>query len=194
MNKQDILGELIYIGIVAEKGRCYGSKWKKGYKNTLRKHLTLLYKLSLLLDSKEDNIDNGFAECLELITSDSEINKFYNINRELKDKIILGKIHLGNNNDHRKIVNPIICKMLEMALETIKPIIVNKRRIYTILNSLHNLPRVYLGHEKCTLCGLHQKEITIEDALTYANDNADDKIKSIITNIVELQKQHSNLV
>ena len=188
MNKQDILGELIYIGVVAEKGRCYGPKWKKGYKNTLRKHLTLLYKLSLLLYSKENNINEGLAECLELITSDSEINKFYNINRELKDKIILGKIHLGNNNDHRKIVNPIICKLLEMALETIKPIIVNKRRIYTILNSLHNLPRVYLGYEKSSLCGLHQKEITIEDALTYANDNADDKIKSIIANIVEIQK------
>ena len=32
MNIQNVIGELLYIGIVAEKGRCYGVRWKFGYK------------------------------------------------------------------------------------------------------------------------------------------------------------------
>lgn len=30
MYKQDVIGELLYIGFVAEKGRC-GGRWKIGY-------------------------------------------------------------------------------------------------------------------------------------------------------------------
>ena len=55
MNWQNIIAELLYIGIVAEKGRCYGVRWKYGYKKTLRKHIKALNLLQVSLQS--DNIE-----------------------------------------------------------------------------------------------------------------------------------------
>ena len=45
MNIQDVIGELLYIGIVAEKGRCYKKVWRFGYKRILYKHVAALNEL-----------------------------------------------------------------------------------------------------------------------------------------------------
>lgn len=42
MNIQDVIGELLYIGIVAEKGRCYEKGWRFGYKRIIYKHVAAL--------------------------------------------------------------------------------------------------------------------------------------------------------
>ncbi len=49
MTSQNVIGELLYIGIVAEKGRYYGIRWKFGYKKTLRTHIIALSELQKCL-------------------------------------------------------------------------------------------------------------------------------------------------
>ena len=70
MNIQDVIGELLYIGIVAEKGRCYGKRWRFEYKRTLYKHIAALNELQkclLLTDEKSVNavIRNFIQVCKE---------------------------------------------------------------------------------------------------------------------------------
>ena len=45
--------------------------------------------------------------------------------------------------------------------------IIKKQNIYYLLNVLHNLPRVYLGERKNSICELSQTGISEEDALLY---------------------------
>ena len=51
---QDIIGELLYIGLVAEKGRCYGVRWQFGYKRNLKKHILALNELQKCLKQKDE--------------------------------------------------------------------------------------------------------------------------------------------
>lgn len=56
MTRQNVIGELLYIGIVAEKGRCYSRRWKLGYKKTLRTHVIALNELQKCLQVN-NNVD-----------------------------------------------------------------------------------------------------------------------------------------
>lgn len=43
MEKNSVLGELLYIGFVFEKGRCKHSRiWKRSYTKSLKRHIELL--------------------------------------------------------------------------------------------------------------------------------------------------------
>lgn len=60
------------------------------------------------------------------------------------------------------------------AMTEINCIFTDRKKICNIIRSLHNLPRVYLGKGKITLCELNQREITQEEALEYAFNNMDE--------------------
>lgn len=76
MYKQDVIGELLYIGFVAEKGRC-GSRWKIRYKKILKYHLNALSMvLDTIFDEKE-NINSVIKEFIAVSIKDSQIRKFY---------------------------------------------------------------------------------------------------------------------
>lgn len=79
MNWQNIIAELLYIGIVAEKGRCYGVRWKYGYKKTLRKHIKALNLLQVSLQS--DNIEkkkDALNSFINICNKNPKFGKFYN--------------------------------------------------------------------------------------------------------------------
>lgn len=164
MELQDIIGELLYIGIVAEKGRCYGIRWRFGYKKILRRHLMALNELQKCLQSIDVNVAYiKIKEFVLICKKNYEIGKFYNFTNKQVDEIDIGKSY--------KNVNQLINKLFfDLMLEINKPYI-HKRRVYDLLCALHNLPRVYLGRSKETLCDLKQETIQEQEAIEYAFKN-----------------------
>ena len=76
MNYQNILAELLHIGLVAEKGRCYGRRWKCGYKKALRNHVKALHLLQVSLQSdnlqkKKDAISDFIIICNKCLLNKS---------------------------------------------------------------------------------------------------------------------------
>lgn len=161
---QNVIGELLYIGIVAEKGRCYGTRWKLGYKKILRKHIIALNDLqkSLFL-SDEQSVGKVIEEFIAMCNQNYEIGKFYNFrNKET------GRLHIGTNNI---IVNQLMDWLFLDLTAEVRKTHIQKRKVYDLLCALHNLPRVYLGKDKETLCQLMQETISEQDAIKYAFDN-----------------------
>lgn len=167
---QDVIGELLYIGIVAEKGRCYGVRWKYGYKEILKRHIFALNELQKCLQSADDKI--AYAEInnfLKVCDSISEIGKFYNFSYKQVEGLRNGKEYCKVN----RLINRLF---VDLEKEIRRPYI-RKRRVYDILCALHNLPRVYLGKNKKTLCNLEYDAISEQDAIEYALSNMNSKMK-----------------
>lgn len=168
---QDIIGELLYIGIVAEKGRCYGMRWKFGYKRILKRHIIALSQLQKCLKISDKELSCSIINDFFVICEkNSEIAKFYNFSVKKIDELMLGKSYEKIN----QFMNELFCDLLK---EINKPNI-NKRKVYDLLCALHNLPRVYLGSEKETLCNLKQQAISEEDAIKYTFDNLDTSLRN----------------
>lgn len=162
---QDIIGELLYIGIVAEKGRCYGVRWKFGYKKTLKKHISALNQLQKCLQSDDKKISHikKIRNFITVCEENYEIGKFYQFSHKQIDEVTIGK-------SYQKI-NKLIDELFLDLLTEINKLCVNKKKIYDLLCTLHNLPRVYLGRNKETLCDLNQETISEQDAIKYAFSN-----------------------
>ncbi len=171
MDVQFAIGELLYIGFVAEKGRSSMRRWGRRYKNTLRNHMRAMSEINLLLFDSS-NIDTVLQDFMDLCVSDPEIGKFYHFSSGME-----GIIWENNGNDFPQI-NQFMKEILEELLEELSKRFVNKNRVYHLLRILHNLPRVYLTQGK-SLCNLQQKRISERDALRYAyqNMNVEDQEK-----------------
>ena len=99
MNIQDSIGELLYIGIVAEKGRCYGMRWKKNYKKNLKTHIRALNKLQIVLKSNDINeIKNCVNDFINMCKKNSNFGKFYNFKVDYVDSFLLVNIILKLKN------------------------------------------------------------------------------------------------
>ena len=57
--------------------------------------------------------------------------------------------------------------------------------MYDLLCALHNLPRVYFGKDKETLCRLKQEAISEQDAIEYAFDNMNIDMKKKYQHLLE---------
>ncbi len=179
MNIQNIIGELLYIGIVAEKGRCYGTRWKFGYKKTLRKHIIALNELQKCLQlTDEQSVNTVIEKFIAMCNENYEIGKFYNFsNKEI------GELHVGINSI---VVNQLMDKLFLDLITEIKKTCIQKKKVYDLLCALHNLPRVYLGNDKETLCELMQKTISEQDAIEYAFDNMSSDMKKKYQHLLSL--------
>jgi len=164
MNIQNVIGELLYIGIIVEKGRCYGTKWKFGYKKTLRKHIIALNELQqCLFSTNTRTVKSAIENFITMCNENDEIGKFYNFS----DKNV-SELQVGINSP---VVNHLMNQLFFDLIAETKKICIRKRKVYDLLCALHNLPRVYLGKDKETLCGLAQEAISEQDALEYAFNN-----------------------
>lgn len=173
MYKQDVIGELLYIGFVAEKGRC-GGRWKIGYKKILKHHLNAL---SMLLDTmfdEKENINSVIKEFIAVSIKDSQIRKFYPFSDAMISQIENETMKWEENPKEFNKVNYLMKLLMNDAMTEINCIFTDRKKICNIIRSLHNLPRVYLGKGKITLCELNQREITQEEALEYAFNNMDE--------------------
>ena len=178
MNIQDVIGELLYIGIVAEKGRCYGKRWRFGYKRILYKHVTALNELQkCLLLTDEKAVNAVIRNFIEVCKENSEIGKFYNFS--IKE---IDELHIGINSI---VVNRLMDQLFLDLMTEIRKTYIRNREVYDLLCALHNLPRVYLGKDKETLCGLKQEAISEQDAIEYAFDNMSTDMKKKYQHLLE---------
>lgn len=172
MYMQDVIGELLYIGIVAEKGRCYGTHWKYGYKKTLFNHVVELYKLEQCLSSPNLDAISSINSFIKFCESNPEIGKFYNFSY-----CSIVKLEIREENDSFDKVNKLIKELFVDLIKEMNRMFIRKKEIYDFLSSLHNLLRIYLGFDKDTLCDLRQPAISEEDAVKYAFQNMNEMMK-----------------
>lgn len=169
---QDVIGELLYIGIVAEKGRCYGVRWKFGYKKILKKHIWGLAELQKCLQSSDSDAVLIINNFVRLCNSNKEIGKLYFFS-DKEDNVLNIKKDGKNFNRINKLMDALFA---DLKIEIDRPFI-HKRKVYDLLCALHNLPRVYLGENKNTLCELKQQAICEEDAIKYSFQNMNDDMQ-----------------
>lgn len=175
---QDIIGELLYIGIVAEKGRCYGVRWKFGYKKVLKKHIWGLAELQKCLQSSNSDVVLLINNFVRLCNSNTEIGKLYFFSSKGDNELNIRRDGKNFNKTN---------KLMEALFEDLKielnRLFIHKRKVYNLLCALHNLPRVYLGENKKTLCELKQQAICEEDAIKYSFQNMDDSMREKYQNL-----------
>lgn len=173
MEKNSVFGELLYIGLVFEKGR-FKSRglWKIKYIKNMKKHLKLLLKLAECIKEEfrleEDN--NILKIICDKIKCDNELKKYYPFaftfnELDLNDMMITS---CKSENKHIEIINLIIKLLQDGLAELNMGLKKDKKKIGEIIFSLHNLPRVYLNKEGNTLCLLQQEGITVNEALEYS--------------------------
>lgn len=167
---QDIIGELLYIGIVAEKGRCYGVRWKFGYKKILKTHIIALNELQKCLQLNDEKVSHITIKKFIIICKENyEIGKFYNISDKQIDEVKNGK--------NCEKVNRLMAELFYDLITEIEKTHIHKRKVYDLLCALHNLPRVYLGGDKETLCDFKQQAISEEDAIKYTVSNMNNSMR-----------------
>ena len=167
---QDVIGELLYIGIVAEKGRCYGFRWKYGYRKVLRIHIESLNKLRKCMNSNNiEFVCSEINEFFELCEKYPEIGKFYSFSMNYIENLYVGESYVA--------VDKLIDGLFDELIIEIRKMFINKRKVYDLLNVMHNLPRVYLGKNKNTLCNLKQESISVSDAINFMFSNLSNDMK-----------------
>ena len=185
MYTQDVIGELLYIGIVAEKGRCYGKMWNVRYRKILKSHIEILSELLNSMFKDKIEINELMIKFIKVCSRNTEIGKFYKFSDSIKKQLDSKEIDWKRGESNYIEVDKLMILLMEELLGEVNKFILNNRRIYYLLNVLHNLPRVYLGKKKETMCRIRQNSISEKDALLYAfqNMNASDKERfSILLN------------
>lgn len=182
MEKNAVFGELLYVGLAFEKGR-YKSKgiWNLSYYKSLKSHIELLREIAKCMQ-KEFNMENDnyfLRKVYYQIQRDAILNKVYPF------KISIDGINKRNcfitacNSDsgYVKLIKLIIELLESVLFELGKGLKKDKEKICRLIFALHNLPRVYLGKEMCTLCLFGQGGIDLDTALEYSKMSMDEEMK-----------------
>lgn len=173
IEKNAVLGELLYKGFVCEKGRCKShGVWKRTYTKSLKKHINLLNEIAICMQKKfEKEEDNIFLRKIyNEIQCDDVLRKVYQSNKAV-DELNMKKFVItdcNNENKHIKVITLILKLLEDVSFELDKGLKKDKEKISRLLFSLHNLPRVYLNEEVYTLYSLGRSGIEIDDALKYS--------------------------
>lgn len=182
MERNLVFGELLYIGLLFEKGRYKGRGiWNHSYTKSLKRHVELLKKIAEQIQGQfqleEDNI--FLIKVCHEIQNDKELKRYYPFDGVL---IIGGKegkiIGCKDENRHIEIINLIIKLVDDILLELNKGLRKDKEKIGKMIFSLHNLPRVYLNKEEKTICLLGQDGITSDEAFEYSKLSMDENMLS----------------
>ena len=164
LNLQSVIAELLHIGTVVEKGRCYGFRWKHGYRKTLKNHVEALNLLQLSL--QYDDIEkkkNALSQFIDTCNRNPDFGRFYT---HAFIQLSVLKIE-GTDSVHYFKTEKLINELFMNLLTEIDLLFPSHRRIYYLLCSLHNLPRVYFDVSKQGLCGENGGPIPEDEALQY---------------------------
>lgn len=181
IEKNAVFGELLYMGLVYEKGRCKSNGlWKHGYSKSLKKHINLLKEIVICMQNEfEKEEDNIFLRNIyNEVYCDNVLKKVYAFN-ESSDKLIMKRFIITDCSDENKHLDVIVLihKLLEeVSLELDKGLRKDKKKISRLLFSLHNLPRVFLNKEADTLYSLGNAGIEVDDAIRYARMSMDKEL------------------
>lgn len=184
MNKNNIYGELLYIGLVAEKGRVFHGIWKLNYRKTLRMHVAILQRIVIRMsDSRYTNEDEQLLrEFIELCEKRKDLGEYYTTLIESFSKIESHIPHLTENVDHTQedtvIINLINDLLLELT-ELLKPkLIINRKKVHLVIRVLHNLPRFFLKNPQTYIYGLKNVALKFHEAIEYSFGNMNQGMKN----------------
>lgn len=167
--------QILDTGILYEKGRKIGKRWKIGERKRLREE-TLFWQGVLELISDEEN---GVDRSNELFKSLERLCKKYklpNYERVLgkRDELVNSNCIFEKEKDEElKIRNLLECLLMDLQknLEIYK----DKEKVYRILTILHNLPKAMHGRNILnSSCNL----VSYSEALLYAQGCMDERMKA----------------
>lgn len=120
IEKNAVLGELLYMGFVFEKGRCKSSGiWKYTYRKSLKKHMNLLNEIAICMQKEfEKEEDNAFLRKIyEEIQCDKVLRQVYPVNKTVDELNMKNFVitDCSNENKHIKVIT-LILKLLEDVL------------------------------------------------------------------------------
>ena len=179
MEKNAVLGEILYIGLIFEKGRCKSSGiWRHSYVQSLRKHIQLLKEVAECIEKPfqitEDNILLKKVYCE--ISADTILKEHYPFSKaaDVRGENIITEC--GDKNKYIEIIR-FMNKLLEdILLELNMGVRKDKEKISRLIFSAHNLPRVYLSIDANSLCSLRKEGISPKEALAYSKLSMDDRM------------------
>ena len=173
MSNEKMICKILYIGIVAERGRCYKRIWNIGYKRTLKIHINSLLEVSKLLNDTSNSrlvLEEFLCTCYK----NKEIGKFYNAyNFKYIESV-------KNESYSYQKVNELIYVLLLEVANQLNKFIVNKMKVYMLLNMLHNLPKVYFAEIKDDSDEFKKMSIEVKDAIDYLMCNISPDMEKII--------------
>lgn len=173
MEKYTTLSELLYVGLVFEKGRCKSSGiWKRTYRKSLIEHIELLHKIAVCLETESslEDVNSALQEVLNQIESNSILKQHYPITNQ---SIMLWKkgeqiiTYAEEPNEGISISNLMVQLLEDILIELNKNVFMNKKKVSMLITSLHNLPRVYMDSDYETLVNLTMNGISIGEAIEY---------------------------
>lgn len=166
MEIQNIIYELLYLGIKTEVHK----RWKGRYNKTLKQHLFALNELQKCLHTSEIGVSRiAIKKFIEDCGADYEIYRCYPI---LSD----AQIDMAVMGEDSKKVNQMIKEMFADLVMEIKKFFVNKMKIAKLLRVMWRFLEVYLG--KSRRCNAWTKESVPELwALTTAASAMDDEMR-----------------
>lgn len=178
MEKYSVLGELLYIGFVCEKGRCKSSGiWKRSYMESVKKNVSILKWITeCMLDVFDIENDNLLLRniCNEL-KFDKTLGYVYPFFEILIILVIDKNIitECKKENEHKEVIQ-LIDKMLDdISHELNKKFKKNKKLIKRLFFALHNLPRVYLNTDDLLRPSHKRMGIDSATAIEYCKSSMD---------------------
>lgn len=170
VNKQYFLGEALYRLSIYERGRCTPSKilWTKKYTSQLANSINLMDEMLQALSNKKIT-SHDYEVIRKIITNKVQLHINEESLNQLKNgNYTLSSVYdLSSYNEVNQLMNTIITQLKQSITSLNKR---NKRRIWYLLQALHNLPKVYLnsGHE--SLFNYPSPSISITSALKCAKN------------------------
>lgn len=178
LDKNNLYSQMLYVGLVCEKGNIYQKFWRFRY----RKRLILQSKiwdqiLNIMTEDVFNETDKILLENItKVIKDDDQLYKYYNVPLS-----IIGQIRENSYSDinsthiavkEREIID-LMKELNGELLANTKKIFVNKRLVHNILDSMHNLPRVFLPSNQS-----NYRKIDINDAIDYSFNSMNNQLKN----------------
>lgn len=164
---------ILEIGIVYEKGRLKGKLWHFGEKKRLHDECDFWLKIIKMIDlpQRREEEDKILFQEMEIIAKKYNNSNYHRI-LELKETLINEQRSHEYRKEDMLLVNNFLSNLLkDMKIELNK--FNGKAKVYRIMASMHNLPKIF--HGKDTLGG--GAVIRMEDAIRYASWSLPDDMK-----------------
>lgn len=184
MTKNSVYGEILYMGLVTEKGRVYSELWKYNYRKALKIQVALWQRiLRRMMDNKYTEEDvQLLKDFIELCKNRKEIGEYYrpqiNSFSEIEQLINSGIEQSHNSKEDIVILNFMNDLVLELV-ELLKPkIFVNRNQVHLVIRALHNLPKYFLQNPQTDIYGLKNVATDFQNVIEYSFGNMDQSMKN----------------
>lgn len=166
--------QVLETGILYEKGRKSGKRWKIGERKRLREEVLFWQSLLEFISKEEKGIEcsEKLFEGLERLCKKYKLPNYERV-LEKKEELICSNCLFDRKKDKElKIYN--LMKRLILDIQKNLDGSKDKETVYRILIILHNLPKAMHG---CTILNENCNLISYNDALLYAWACMDKKMK-----------------